>query len=182
MRSCLIFLSFLNDADVAWMVQVCRQRHLSPGEVLIERGAVNKDIYLILEGKCSITAANHQLLDEIVSGDLIGEVSYVDERRTTAQVSAQSSVVLAHLSAQVLDGKMQTDLGFASRFYRGVASVLAFRLRRNLQATITPQSNVLSGSEEFDSEIDSRDLDGTALAGARLEFMLKALLIPQPFV
>jgi hypothetical protein len=59
---------------------------------------------------------------------------------------------------------------------------LAFRLRRNLQASITQQSNLLSSSEEFESEIDSRDLDGTALAGARLELMLKALLIPKPFV
>jgi CRP-like cAMP-binding protein len=176
MRSSLIFLSFLNDADVAWIVQVCRKRNLSPGEVLIERGAVNKDIYLLLEGKCNITAANNLPLGEMVSGDLIGEVSYVDERRTTAQVSAQSSVVLAHLSAQVLDGKMQADLGFASRFYRGVASVLAFRLRRNLQVTITQQSNLLSSSEEFESEIDSKDLDTTARSGARLDFMLKALI------
>lgn len=176
MRSSLIFLSFLNDADVAWIVQVCRKRNLSPGEVLIERGGVNKDIYLLLEGKCSITAANNLPLGEMVSGDLIGEVSYVDERRTTAQVSAQSSVVLAHLSAQVLDGKMQADLGFASRFYRGVASVLAFRLRRNLQVTITQQSNLLSSSEEFESEIDSKDLDTTARSGARLDFMLKALI------
>jgi CRP-like cAMP-binding protein len=178
MRSSLIFLSFLNDADVAWIVQVCRKRNLSPGEVLIERGAVNKDIYLLLEGKCSITAANNLPLGEMVSGDLIGEVSYVDERRTTAQVSAQSSVVLAHLSAQVLDGKMQADLGFASRFYRGVASVLAFRLRKNLQATFNQKSNLLSSSEEFESEIDSKDLDTTARSGARLEFMLKALIAP----
>ena len=176
MRSSLIFLSFLNDADVAWIVQVCRKRNLSPGEVLIERGAVNKDIYLLLEGKCSITAANNLILGEVVSGDLIGEVSYVDERRTNAQVRAQSSVVLAHLSALVLNGKMQADLGFASRFYQGVASVLAFRLRRNLQATFNQKSNLLSSSEEFESEIDSKDLDTTARSGARLDFMLKALI------
>ena len=176
MRSSLIFLSFLNDADVAWIVQVCRKRNLSPGEVLIERGAVNKDIYLLLEGKCSITAANNLSLGEVVSGDLIGEVSYVDERRTNAQVRAQSSVVLAHLSALVLNGKMQADLGFASRFYQGVASVLAFRLRRNLQATFDQKSNLLSSSEEFESEIDSKDLDTTARSGARLDFMLKALI------
>jgi CRP/FNR family cyclic AMP-dependent transcriptional regulator len=176
MRSSLIFLSFLNDADVAWIVQVCRKRNLSPGEVLIERGAVNKDIYLLLEGKCSITAANNLILGEVVSGDLIGEVSYVDERRTNAQVRAQSSVVLAHLSALVLNGKMQADLGFASRFYQGVASVLAFRLRRNLQATFDQKSNLLSSSEEFESEIDSKDLDTTARSGARLDFMLKALI------
>lgn len=175
MRSSLIFLSYLEDADVAWMVQACRKLSRSPGEVIIERGAVNKDIYLLVEGKCSVTAANNLSLGEIESGDLIGEVSYVDERRTTSQVSAQTPVVLAHLSAQTLAGKLQTDLGFAARFYRGVASVLAFRLRKNLQATITRQSNVLSSSEEFVGEIDTTDLDATARSGARLAFMLKAL-------
>lgn len=175
MRSSLIFLSFLDDADVAWMVQASQKQKLSPGDVIIERGSINKDIYLLLEGKCSVTAANHFFLGEIESGDLIGEISYVDERRTSAQVSAKTTVLLAHLGYQVLSDKLQSDLGFASRFYRGVASVLAFRLRKNLQATITPKSNVMASHEEYAGEIDSTDLDTTAKSGARLAFMLKAL-------
>lgn len=175
MRSSLIFLSYLEDADVAWMVQACSQHRLSPGEVIIERGAVNQSIYVLLEGKCRVTAANNLFLGEIESGDLIGEVSYVDERRTTAQVSAQTPVLLAHLSAQTLATKLRSDLGFASRFFRGVASVLAYRLRRNLQTTITQQSDVLSSEEEFAGEIDATDLEATARSGARLAFMLKAM-------
>lgn len=177
MRSSLIFLSYLDDADVAWMVQACSKHKLPAGEVIIRMGEVNKDIYVLLEGKCSVTAANKLFLGDIENGDLIGEVSYVDERRTTAQISAQTPVTLARLSSQALADKLQTDLGFASRFYRGVASVLAFRLRQNLQATISQQSNVLSSNDEFAGEIDAVDLDATARSGARLAFMLKALSV-----
>lgn len=176
MRSSLIFLSYLEDADVAWMIQACSQQRLAPGEVIIERGAINKSIYVLLEGKCSVTAANDLSLDDIENGDLIGEVSYVDGRRTTAQVSAQTPVRLAYLSAPSLAAKLQSDLGFASRFYRGVASVLAYRLRRNLQATITQQSDLLSSEEEFLGEIDEADLEATARSSARLSFILNALI------
>ena len=57
-----------------------------------------------------------------------------------------------------------------------VASVLAFRLRRNLQVAISGDVNVLDSAQEFAGEIDAVDLDATAKAGARLSYLLKKLL------
>jgi CRP/FNR family transcriptional regulator, cyclic AMP receptor protein len=72
--------------------------------------------------------------------------------------------------------KIETDTGFAARFYMAVASVLAFRLRRNLQVAISGDVNVLDNSLEFAGEIDAVDLDATAKAGARLSYLLSQLL------
>ena len=175
MRSTLIFLSHLEDADVAWLVQACQKRVLKPQDILIQRGAVNQDIYMILQGKCEVKAANDLHLGEIESGELVGEISFVDQRRTTSQVNALTPVTLAHLSASTMDTKLRSDMGFSARFYRGVASVLAFRLRRNLQVAISGRRDILTSEDEFAGQLDMQDLDATAQAGARLEFMVKAL-------
>jgi CRP/FNR family cyclic AMP-dependent transcriptional regulator len=176
MRSSLIFLGYLDDADVAWMRQAGDRVSREPGELVVDSGITNHDIFLLLDGKCRVEAPNGMPLDAIHSGDLIGEVSYVDKRRTTARVCAESRVTLAHFSGRVLGDKLATDTAFAARFYRATASVLAYRLRRNIQIAITGETDVLDDAGvEFAGEIDPVDLDMTAKAGARLTFLLQAL-------
>lgn len=175
MRSTLIFLSHLEDSDVAWLVHACQKRILKPQEILIKRGTVNQDIYMVLQGKCAVKAANNLHLGEIESGELVGEISFVDQRKTTSEVCAVTPVTLAHLPESTLSTKFKSDVGFSARFYRGVASVLAYRLRLNLQVAISGRSDILRSEEEFAGQLDMQDLDATARAGARLEFMVKAL-------
>lgn len=176
MRSSLIFLGYLDDADVAWLRQAGDRVTRAPGERVIDSGITNHDIFLVLDGKCRVDAPNGMRLDAIHSGDLIGEVSYVDKRKTTARVSADSAVTLAHFSGPVLDAKLATDPAFAARFYRGVASVLAYRLRRNMQIAIEGQADVLDDEGvEYAGEVDPVDLDMTSKAGARLTYLLQAL-------
>lgn len=176
MRSSLIFFQYLNDDDIAWICQVSRKQAIASEQVVIASGKPNQTIYILLEGKCRVETAEGRRLDVLSSGDIVGEVSFVDRRKTTAQVTADTHLVLAELDEEVLGKKLLGDPMFAARFYRGVASVLAFRLRRNLQTAISKDSNVLSSSHEFVGEIDAVDLDETAKAGARLSYLLSRLL------
>ncbi len=177
MRSSLIFLAHLDDADIAWMQTVCRKRPMSSDEDVIASGVVNHDLYLLIAGTCRVAAPDGRALDTLHVGDIIGEVSFVDGRLTTARahVSADGGAVLAHFSAQVMQERLATDLGFASRFYRGIASVLAYRLRRNLQFALGVGIDVLDSDKTYAGEVDPADLEVTALAGARLNHLIKAL-------
>ena len=176
MRSSLIFFASLNDEDIAWICQASRKLAIASAQVVMASGKTNQTIYILLEGKCRVETAEGRRLDMLSSGDIIGEVSFVDRRKTTAQVTADTPVVLAQLDEEVLGIKLAGDPQFAARFYRGVASVLAFRLRRNLQTAISKDSDVLSSAYEFVGEIDAVDLDATAKAGARLSYLLSRLL------
>ena len=100
MRSSLIFLAHLDDADIAWMQTACRKRPMSADEDVIASGVVNQDLYLLLAGTCRVAAPDGRALDTLHSGDIIGEVSFVDGRLTTARahVSADSGAVLAHFA------------------------------------------------------------------------------------
>lgn len=176
MRASLIFLAYLEDADVAWMRQASVRIERAPGQVVIDSGIVNHDIFLLLDGQCQVQAPNGMALDAIRSGDLIGEISFVDRRKTTARVTAGTRAVLAQLSAEVMGNKLASDPAFAARFYQGVASVLAYRLRRNMQIAITGKTDVLADDDQmYAGEIDAADLDVTARAGARLSYLLQAL-------
>ena len=176
MRSSLIFFEYLNDDDIAWICQASRKVVIASAQVVLASGKPNQTIYILLEGKCRTETPEGQRVDVLSSGDIIGEVSFVDRRKTTAQVTADTHVVLAQLDEEVLGNKLAGAPQFAARFYRGVASVLAFRLRRNMQTAISKDSDVLSNAHEFVGEIDAVDLDTTAKAGVRLSYLLSRLL------
>jgi CRP/FNR family transcriptional regulator, cyclic AMP receptor protein len=176
MRSSLIIFENLDEDDVAWIHQACRKAEHVAGAVLIESGKVNRHVYLLLDGRCQVSAPDGRALDTLNAGDIMGEVSFVDKRKTVARVTAQTPVVVAVLDEDVLNEKLHEDTAFAARFYMAVASVLAFRLRRNLQVAISGDVNVLDSAQEFAGEIDSVDLDATAKAGARLSYLLRQLL------
>lgn len=176
MRSSLIIFENLDEDDVAWIRLACRKATHAAGTVLIEAGEVNLQVYLLLDGCCQVSTPDGRVLDTLNVGDILGEVSFVDKRKTVARVSAQTPVVVAVLDEDVLTNKLRDDKAFAARFYLAVASVLAFRLRRNLQVAVSADVNVLNTSQEFAGEIDGVDLNSTAKAGARLSYLLAQLL------
>jgi CRP-like cAMP-binding protein len=176
MRSSLIIFENLDEDDVAWIHQACRKQNVAAGEVLIESGTTHRKVYLLLDGRCRVNAPDGRPLGALNPGDLMGEVSFVDKRKTVARVTADTAAVVAVLDEDVLTDKIEADTAFAARFFSAVASVLAFRLRRNLQVAISGDVNVLDSAQEFAGEIDGVDLDATAKAGARLAYLLKKLL------
>ncbi|MEI6302256.1 MAG: cyclic nucleotide-binding domain-containing protein [Betaproteobacteria bacterium] len=172
MRSSLIFFECLDDDDVAWIYHACHKVHYVDKDVLIDAGMVAAEIFILLEGKCRVESVAGQFLDLLSSGDIIGEVSFVDKRKTATRVSAQGGCAVAVIDGEQLREKLQTDVAFCSRFYLAAARVLAYRLRGNLQVAITEEVNVMNSAQEFVGEIDPADLDATAKSGARLAYLM----------
>lgn len=175
MRSSLIIFENLDEDDVAWICQACQKQKIAQGEVLIECGIINRDVYLLLDGRCTVYGLDGRQLDTLSAGDIMGEISFVDQRKTTARITADNDALVAVLTHDVLTDKLESDIGFAARFYKAVASVMAYRLRCNLQAAISVGVNVFDSAQELAGEIDTVDLDSTAKAGARLFYLLNRL-------
>jgi len=175
MRSSLIIFENLEEDDVAWILRACFKVNHPAGVNLVEYGESNRDVSLLLSGRCKVFTADGQLLDTLNPGDMMGEVSFVDRRKTTARICAETDVVVAMLTEDILQEKLEADTHFAARFYQAVASVLAFRLRRNLQVAVSSKAGVF-GDQEIAGEIDPVDLDATSKAGARLAYLLRQLL------
>lgn len=177
MRKVLFILSELADGDVDWMVQSGSKRECPRGTVLIEEGRPIEELFLLLDGRLAVTlaAAGNQEIARLGSGEILGELSFLDSRPPAATVTAvEDSTVLAIPRAR-LGGKLAEDQGFAARFYRALGVFLASRLRRSQQRLGFDSGRLLDDEVEHEDELDPELLDGLALAGARFDWMLRRL-------
>jgi CRP/FNR family transcriptional regulator, cyclic AMP receptor protein len=96
MRKVLYILAQLNDSDMEWIRAAGDKKYLSAGDVLIERGVPIDSVYIVLDGKLSVRAAGDNEIAHLGSGDVVGEMSYIDERPPLATVIAlEPSLVLS---------------------------------------------------------------------------------------
>jgi CRP/FNR family cyclic AMP-dependent transcriptional regulator len=121
-------LGQLDDADADWLASAGERRAIPVGSLLIEQGRPLDAVFIVLEGRFDIYGAASTI--GIGPGEMLGEVSFVDQSPPTADlVASEDSLVLAVPRAE-LQARLTADMAFASRFYRAVALLLSHRLRR----------------------------------------------------
>jgi len=176
MRSSLIMFDELNDNDVAVLIENCEKLQFKAHDLLIDHGQKGSGIFILLQGQCRVETTDGQLLDTLQSGDIVGEVSFVDQRNTVARVIALGDLSAAMIQEDLLRAWIKRDPAFGARFYLGVARTLAYRLRLNMQVALSKNANVFASEKEFSHQIDVDDLDAMTIAGTRLAYLLKRLL------
>ena len=127
-------LKVLQPPDLDWITQIGATSNLPTLSVLIQEGQPADTIYFILQGSVavSISQNNSDLDQEIVrcgSGEIIGEMSFVDERLPSATVKTIEPTIALSLSKRQLQLKMERDPDFAARFMAELAGILSSRLR-----------------------------------------------------
>lgn len=177
MRKVLFILSELADADVDWMIQNGTQTTVPPGTVLIEEGKPLGLLYVVLEGRLSVTLAalNGKEIARLQSGEVLGELSFLDSRPPSASVLAATEATVLSIPRPRLVDKLERDAAFAARFYRALGVFLASRLRRSQQRLGYDGQGILDDDVEHEDELDPGLLENVALAGARFDWMLKRL-------
>jgi CRP-like cAMP-binding protein len=176
-KKVLFIFGQLVDSDIEWMITFGRTRSARAGEFLIQEGTTLQDIFIVLSGAFSIRAAllGSREVGRATSGEILGEMSFVDSRPTSASVVALAdSTVLAIPRAQ-MSSKLESDTGFAARFYRALALLLSEKVRARSGLLPHGDEAVLDENVTAADEIDSAVLDEVHLAGARFEEMLKRL-------
>jgi CRP/FNR family transcriptional regulator, cyclic AMP receptor protein len=177
MRKALFFLGILNDADVEWMISTGVKQRLNPGEVLIEEGQPAASIFLVLEGVLSVVAqsAGGQEIARLRSGEIVGEMSFVDSRPPSATVRAVEPSSVLVIPRRDLAERLSQDSHFAARFYRAIAVFLSDRLRYTVGRLGYGSGEPLEEQTSYAEEIDPAVLDNVSLAGARFEILQRRL-------
>jgi len=173
MRKALYILSSLEDADIEWMAQKGTVDSISAESVLIEEGKAIAHLHIMLEGELSVRVGGTrgQEIAKLLSGEIVGEMSFVNARPPSASVIATEDSLLLSLDRGVLSRKLQADGPFAARFYRAIANFLADRL----YVTV---GRFGYGSHQQDSEvdeIDDQELEDVSMAAVRFDQLLKRL-------
>jgi CRP/FNR family cyclic AMP-dependent transcriptional regulator len=121
-----------------------------PGDRIIEQGADDDDLYLIIAGRVSVNVHGHTI-DSMKAGDLFGEMSLIDPReRRSASIFASEQTVLAKITEPTF-----TELADEfSILWRRIARCEADRVRaRNVlirQRNLLPVLFIGSASESRD--------------------------------
>jgi CRP/FNR family cyclic AMP-dependent transcriptional regulator len=130
MRKALYILGSLDDSDVEWIARYGKRMPLKSGQFLIREGDAIDRLYIVLEGQFSVRIGDNADTEIalLLPGEIVGEISFVDNRKPTASVVALVDSRVLGIERQQLAAKLNRDEGFASRFYRAIASFLADRL------------------------------------------------------
>ena len=141
---------------------------------MIREGVPLASVLVVLQGLASVTLAGGREVARIGAGEVLGEMSMIDNRPPSATVTAVEPTVLLELGRTALDAKLLADTGFAARFYRALAVFLADRVRNtNAQLGYGKEAGARSLADE--DELDETVLDNLHLAGARFEAIIARL-------
>jgi CRP/FNR family transcriptional regulator, cyclic AMP receptor protein len=174
LRKVLYILGQLSDADVDWMARTGKRIKHVRGTQLIKFGVRLDQVFLVLDGELSIQTNKGFELAKVRSGEILGEMSLVDSRPPSASVVVVQDAFVLTLEKSAIQEKLDTDLGFASRFYRSIAIFLSERMR----STVGRMGYGDEADEDpaDEDELDANVLDNVHLAGARFERLLQKLM------
>jgi CRP/FNR family cyclic AMP-dependent transcriptional regulator len=173
MRKSLMMMGILEDSDVEWLVATGEQQYITAGTVLIQEGKPIDALYILLDGRLAVSVGyvTQEPIAVLLSGEVVGEISFVDSRPPLASVSAiEDSHVLAIWRVKLL-AKIDCDPSFAARFYKSLAAFLADRLRSVTGRIGDRGQSQADAADELNDDI----MDHVSLAAVRFDNMLKRL-------
>lgn len=176
-RKTLYLFGILNEADIGWMMATGRQEYIPAGAILVQESQPLDAMYIVLQGafRVSIAAGGGTELARLQTGEVIGEISFVDSRPPAATVTALEDALVLAIPRRHLFAKLAQDEGFAARFYQALSVFLADRMRSTVSRLGYRSTDDLVEDVEYEDELDPQVLQRTALAGARFDWMLKRL-------
>ncbi len=185
LRKVLLVFAELYDSDLDWMVQIGTPTMLSTNGVLIEAGKNLDAIYILLEGMLSVFVSAQingaevsKEIARLATGEILGEMSFVDAQGASATVKAVEKCLVWALPRSQLLAKLTQDQRFAARFYRAFSVVLADRVQDRLTRhgygkQTYSKDQPLDNDLEYEDELDLSTLENISLAGVRFDWLLK---------
>ncbi|MFZ4534805.1 cyclic nucleotide-binding domain-containing protein [Propionivibrio sp.] len=175
MRKVLYILGQLTDQDTDWLATVGKRLQVKSGEMLVQQGVRLEQLFIVLDGELKVLAAHGQEIAKVGVGDILGEMSFVDDSPTSASVQAVSDVLVLAVEHRLISQKMASDAAFAARFYKSIAIFLADRMR-NVLSRFGYGESPDDVDEMRLGELDGHVLDTLHLAGSRFDRILKKLI------
>jgi CRP-like cAMP-binding protein len=132
-------LEYLNASDVALLSSKSKPRFYGAGEPLIKEGSISPGFFMIRSGEAEVRR-NGMVLAKFGSGDVCGEMSFLEDSNASASVVATGNTAVEFLAASELTNVFLAFPHLASRFYRSMALTLSRRLRTTSQQLCTAQA------------------------------------------
>lgn len=111
------------DRVLAGVAQVLEEIEFASGETVIEAGAVEDWLFIVVDGELEVVKGGHRIV--IPEGGVVGELAVLDPQPRSADVVARTAALTFRLRKPAFDEVMSTRPEIA----RGVVHELVRRLR-----------------------------------------------------
>jgi len=128
-------------ASIEHLLDACPETLLAAGDTLLQQGAQNTTLYLVLAGQLRVYLSGPDLPEhtQLNPGECVGEMSVIDGRRASALVMAAQDTRLLVIDNEVIWSLIETSYGIA----RNLLAILSGRMRLNNLALVSSQSQSL---------------------------------------
>ena len=166
MKKALYMLAAFSDRDFDWLMTAGRKKSVAAGSMLIREGEPTDALYIVLEGALAVSLEAGKEVAQLGSGEVVGEMSFVDSRKPSATVKAAIDSLVWVIPRSQLATKLSQDRDFASHFYHAIAVFLSDRLRDTMNS---------QGDRESSNEMSPQVAKNIELAEVRLGWLLSRL-------
>ena len=108
----MLFISRqLLDADIDWLAKNGRREKFPARSVLIREGVPVETLYILLDGELTVVRGdnNERVLARLGAGEIVGEMSLIESRASSATVLAETDVVVCAISKPRLHAGARFD-------------------------------------------------------------------------
>lgn len=174
MKKVLHILGILDDDDIDWMMGVGTKREFRFGDKLIEEGTKTDEMFIILDGQVNVTVHSKKVA-KLGSGEIVGEMSFLDTRPSSATVSALEDVTVLQLDYADLQARLNSNPYFKGRFFHALYAFLTQRLRSLNMSMVSYDTIIVDQDALEEGELDPETLEMISIAGARFRHMIQKL-------
>jgi extracellular factor (EF) 3-hydroxypalmitic acid methyl ester biosynthesis protein len=136
MQEALRLLAELESSTTDWILSAGSERTIARGELIAVEGQELGALVFVLDGLFAVrlTGCDGDPLALLGSGELVGEISFVENLPATANVVACEDSRVFWVARADLERHLEADSTFAVDLYRALARVLSRRLRERSRA------------------------------------------------
>ena len=174
MRKVLHILGYFNDEDIAWMTQVGSKKNVPQNNFLIQTNIKLGSIYFVLSGRFQIELPDGTLIAKIKSGEILGEMSFIEEELPSVNVKAAEESSVVAIDYDFMHDRFRETPSFEARFYKAISLFLSSRLR-GVAGKLSYGKVEEKDAKEMkmlESNIDNATLQRIQIAGERFNRLL----------
>src|SRR5438552_10688183 len=152
MQTALGLLNELNEEDVDWIFRAGFERQVIANTVIVREGEPLAYLYIVLEGLFGVRVASlpDSEIGRLGPGEIIGEISFLENMRPSATVIAIESSLLLEIPSALLAERLKATPSFGAQFYRALAILNSRRVRERVSSLTT----------SFLAKLDAKSLSG----------------------
>ena len=125
----ITFFENFPDEQMQILGDLCELRAVKAGEVVLEQGNLNTDLFFLIDGTVSVSLDGNVITEVTGDGEAFGEMSIASHSLTTASVKTVSDCSFVYLDFNIIakiDGVVVESI--LKNFYRSISEILANKL------------------------------------------------------